>query len=350
MASSSTLELLLPLVIPFLIPRLIRWFQGSRAPAAHNAAPKQKIALTWPLVLVIVSLLVAAVVQIVWTLAYLPDNVFMLTGLKFQAPVDIIRFRLQMVRKLTVSDQTLLDKLGESSESRLLYAAYGPQALMECTWCDSIESYRLYTMSSMLQRHAGHIGLVLVATAFQRTNVLRPYAVLAAVAVPAVELYYLLSFDIRHNIAARTLYEVTWLFWQSRFNAGIVTGVTDIALSVAVFLYATGRVRSGGEPFESKHEEIMGDFKELQTRLDSVAQKLRISTLVKELVAREPDMRKQSAQFSKRQTEDEAEILRDPAVVEARAAALAAADLPKLEKSSGDYAKAIIDSAKNELR
>lgn len=198
-----------------------------------------------------------------------PENIFTLTQSRLHIPIDVLFTRLLAMRKagLTPSDDILRGKLA-SIESRLLLFQYGPEVMTDCTFCNAEDpmSYFYYALPALIAPHLFNICVVALVTSGLFTGKAgagwRTSATITAVALVALDVYLVGSYNHKGNVLALRLGDIDFFFWKIRIYRGIALAGLDGILGWVIYLTATNRAfvvpRSPAERLESSIQLLTG--------------------------------------------------------------------------------------------
>jgi hypothetical protein len=146
---------------PWALPRAVAFYRSIKASGHVLTRPPP------PRVQRCLNILYAIVfISILLSFPYFsPKNAFQETSSRLGLSTTLIQSRLLALRQgsLNPTDQLFIQKLqSEPSEFRFLYAAYGPDAALQCPFCQATEpkDYLYYYLPALLVPHLLHIGLL----------------------------------------------------------------------------------------------------------------------------------------------------------------------------------------------
>jgi hypothetical protein len=278
-----------------LLPKAITWFNAVRA-AQHN--PKQPIRpLPTRTLVAVILLATAAALLAASTLPILaPENVLAVTRSNPTSSNNLILSRLSSLRALTPRDNVLHNKF-ESKASKLLYYKYGPDALIDCPFCNSNEptTYLLYATPSIAAVHLLNAALLGASTSASLTGKTgaqwRALATYAAVGAAALDLYLLTTWDhVAGNDKARVLSEVTFYYWRARALRNLGLAVLDVLVAGALWLSGTRRMFPVAQTVSERVDEAT-------TRLAKTRNQLHAAGVIKNTTARDGELRAAEARY-----------------------------------------------------
>ena len=239
------------------------------------------------------------------------ENIFYLTKSRFVAQPSVLQNRLSRIRPQTESDQILLERLATSLSERLSYAVYGPAPLVHCTWClrehtDAMGSVivgddRMYLIFSLPQIispyliHAFILGILTTRflTSAKVSRDLRIYLSYALGLLLAAELWVRATFDTTRNSSANGLSDVIWLHWD--LHSFRYTVLTILCLMHAGIVYI---VETGCVVLPPAMEDRVF---QIGVIAENIAQRMRLSRIVRSVVMRKPEWREKVQRWWDRQ-------------------------------------------------
>lgn len=156
-----------------------------------------------------------------------PPNIFRSLGrVPNRNHVNVIRDILRTKKELSARDEILLDKF-QSLENRLIYAAYGEEALIECTHCKEVSDYFYFIIPSIIWSYIIMWAILGISTMSKHKSNMRTYGIIFTVGCGLFELYTLSTVDIQRNKATGTaefLYCTTDFYRRLAFS-GLCIGI-----------------------------------------------------------------------------------------------------------------------------
>ncbi|KHN97755.1 uncharacterized protein MAM_04144 [Metarhizium album ARSEF 1941] len=242
----DTIRSLLLLLGPMLLPKAISWFRSIRTPSrslpVQATPPRVRLALA--------LILVLSATYLVKTLPpFAPENLFARTQSRLQIPVDVLFTRLAALRRdnaLTEADAALRARF-VNLESRLLYAQFGPHVLSDCPFCkaDEPKTYFYYALPALLWPHLANLAAVAVLTSPSFTGShgarWRTLATIASLAVAALDVYAVASYNHKANARALRLDDVHFFYWSLRNCRLLALAALDAVLGLVLYLSSTNR-------------------------------------------------------------------------------------------------------------
>ncbi|KAF2665424.1 hypothetical protein BT63DRAFT_442825 [Microthyrium microscopicum] len=233
---------------PWLIPRALAFYRSiqasNRQPGTVRPTPPHVKWCLNPLYLFII-------VSLIRTLPYFtPSNIFRDTSSRLQIPTGVLFSRISALHggKLTPVESALKSRYAEASgDWTLLYAAYGPEVLAMCPFCntDSPSTYLWYALPTIVAPHLVHIFLLGLLTSpfFSGPDGARwrTYATIAGVALATIELTMVMRYDWKLNTTKKTANDVDWFFWRLRTMRLLAFAAVDGLLGWGLWLTSTNR-------------------------------------------------------------------------------------------------------------
>ncbi|KAK9370547.1 hypothetical protein V1509DRAFT_616132 [Lipomyces kononenkoae] len=362
MISLASLQTLLTVLAPFLLPQILGSIQRFRHTGSFtgNANRVTRVSLSASHRSIIFGFVLAAILHLAHVAIFLTanahskfnNNIFQITGLPILTPIETVAAILSRLGRYNERSQLILSKI-TSTKARAIYAAFGC-ALADCTWCAIADdnSYRLYLLPTLLWPFFAQIGMIGASTAVSKK--LRAIRVPASVVLIIGMVYVvwrLFNFDVSANIDSRGRVPTQWLSEGLLRQRDEVLATFDIVLAGITWVVGTNRwvLDDNATEFVSEHETIIRDFHELERKLDSVLQKERGANMVRGTVINDDKLRLQYAQFWADIAREEKKLVEDAGVTTALHEARTAGDYAKLNEDAGKYAEAIIGVSKLNL-
>lgn len=284
-------------------------------------------------------LFVFAVVGLAYTLPYFsPENVFSKTSTRLQTSTDVIFARLTAIRPFTPFDETLKAKL-TSKAARLIYFAYGPDAVVNCSFCSpsDSQSYLYYALPSLAAPHLLHLAVLGVVTSpflsGSEGAQWRSHATLAGLSLAAADLYMHLTYDLNANTTSTNVHDIDFFYWRMRLLRGVATAVVDGLLGWALWLSATNRFFVSPPAPEQRLGLIQQALGQSNFRLWSTGN-------IRNTVVRDKELREGMTRY----WNDEKEIYEDASVVRAIKNALNRTDMHALELEADRSSEGVMNA------
>lgn len=330
---------LLILFGPFLIPRVLDWFNVARA--TSRSVP---IRPTPPRVQHALNLLfVSAIVCLTLSLSrFTPENIFLKTQSHIRTETNVLFVRLRHLRELTGEDETLRAKFA-SVHNKLLYLAYGPDTLLNCVWCasgkgDDQQQYFLYGLPKIATPHIFQLAVLGLATSSlvgTEGSRFRTHATIAGLLMMVVEAWYMGTYDITTNKRAKFVQDIDSAYWRVRFLRYITFAVVDIALGFVLWATSTNR-------WLAKPVSIAEGMETTTRQAEETLNKMRALGLLTNSVNRDPALRGLKEQYWRTEGQVMAETVQDEAVTEEINKAISKMDFRALEGRVGEVADGIL--------
>lgn len=331
---------LLILFGPFVLPRIVDWFNVARATsrsvAIRPTPPRVKNALN--------LLFVAAVACLALSLSrYAPENLFVATNSHVRTETSVLFARLRHLRPLTEDDLVLRSMFEENGRNRLYYLAYGPDTLLSCTWCvtadgNDANNYLLYSLPKAVMPHIFQLAVLGLATSSlvgTEGSRFRTHTTILGLATLIVEIWYMATYDITVNKRAKFVQDIDSMFWRVTFLRYIVFAVQDIGM--AFVLWATSTNRWLAKPVS------MAERLETATRIsEETLNKLRGLGLITNSINRDPALRGVREDYWRQEGQVMSETVQEEAVMEQINAAISKMDFNALQGRVGEVADGIL--------
>lgn len=327
---------------PFLIPKFFDWVNVARATSrsvpVRPVPPNVQRALN--------LLFVSAVACLVLSLPrFAPENIFLKTQSHIRTETSVLFVRLRHLRSLTDTDEALRAKFNYGQRNKLLYLAYGPETLLNCTWCASAEgndqqNYFLYSLPKIAMPHIFQLSVLGFATSSlvgPEGSRFRTHATIAGLLMLVVEAWYMGTYDITGNKRAIFVQDIDSAFWRVRFLRCITFAVVDMGL--AFVLWATSTNRWLAKPV-SLAERLESTTRQSEDTLN----KIRALGLLTNSSNRDPALRGVKEEYWRLEGHVMADTVQDPAVTEQINAAISKMDFTALEGRVGQVADGIVKS------
>ncbi|KAK9384546.1 hypothetical protein V1515DRAFT_611181 [Lipomyces mesembrius] len=359
MFSLASLQTLITILAPFLLPRIIGYVQRFRHTRSFtgNANRTSPVSLSATYMSIIFVFFLAAILHLAHVAVFLRgnplgkfnNNVFQITGLPILTPTETVATILARLGRYNERTEFILTKL-TSPKSRAIYAAFG-SAVSDCSWCSIAHesSYRLYVLPTLLWPFFAQIGIVGVSTALcKKLGAIRISTSVVLVIAMVYVVWRLLTFDPSVNINVRGRVRTQWLLEGLLRQRDEMLATFDIVLAGITWLVGTNRLvlDEDAGSFVSEHETIIRDFHELERKLDDVLQKERSASMVRGTIINDDKLRLQFAQFWAEIAREERKLVEDAGVKTALNEAREADNYDKLNDEAGKYSEAIVGVSK----
>ncbi|KAK9467552.1 hypothetical protein V1512DRAFT_261447 [Lipomyces arxii] len=356
MMNLAQLQTLAVVLAPFLLPRIISRIQRFRhnGSLTETGSRKQIQSLEVRDKLLIILLLLAGIASVAQTAIELniqSENLFTASRLSILTPTDVILKTMQKLKTNTEHNMVLLSHL-TSKRSRAIYAAFGEDALVNCSWCEigSDDSYRIYVLSTLLWPFLAQVVLVKVATLLQpKLKAVQLYATTALVIGAGVAVWRLIAFSPTANIHPRAPDTVHYLLHDLLVQRNSLLFVFDILLLVPCYLVGTNRLTLTTDDIIDimpQQREIMQMFGQVEQQLDVVFQKTKSTNLVEGLARKNITLRQQTAEFWNGIDDQERRLLNDTRIQNAIDNAKQSSEYSRWTTESEDFANVIISAGK----
>ena len=329
---------------PIAIPRLIAFVKSVRRSHASATAiwtlnRKQSFALNVLFLFAIINLLASF---IPWLKS---ENIFELTESRLQIPTNVLFTRLSNHRPLTERDEALRAKF-VSLDSRLLYAMLGPDVLADCSFCSSNDgssrtAYISYALPALLAPHLLHLAILgFVSSApllgRQQSTIWRNHTTIIGIALAAVDVWLLSSYDPTRNARASRLSDVDFFYWKMRVLRMLCFASVDAIIGFGIWLTATGRWRLEGDVnLPERIERIITTTASIDSKLTAVG-------ALRNAVFRTPGLRDQNLSYYMNEEAIMGDVYEDRDVVDAVNSALGRIDVNAITQQAAQYSESIL--------
>lgn len=331
---------LLILFGPFVLPRIVDWFNVARA--SSRSAPVRP---TPPRVQNALNLLfVAGVVCLALSLPrFAPENIFVTTQSHIRTEISVLFARLRHLRPLSDADQALRSRFEVNGRNKLYYLAYGPDTLLNCVWCvtangDDTNNYFIYSLPKLVMPHIFQLAVLGLATSSlvgTEGSRFRTHATILGLATLIVETWFMATYDITANKRAKYLQDIDSIYWRVRFLRYMAFAVQDIGM--AFVLWATSTNRWLAQPVS------IAERLEMATRVsEETLNRMRALGLITNSVNRDPALRGVREDYWRTEGQVMSETVQEEAVMEQINAAINKMDFNALEGRVGEVADGIL--------
>jgi hypothetical protein len=331
---------LLILFGPFLLPRLADWFNTARA--TSRSVP---IRPTPPRVQNTLNVLfVAAIACLALSLSrFAPENIFLATQSHIRTETSVLFARLRHLRPLSEDDLVLRSKFEVNGRNKLYYLAYGPETLLNCAWCVTVNgndnsNYYIYTLPKIIMPHIVQLAILGLATSSlvgTEGSRFRTHTTMLGLATLIGEIWYMGTYDITANKRAKFLQDIDSVYWRIRFLRYIMFAVQDIGM--AFVLWATSTNRWLAKPIS------IAERLEMATRVsEETLNRMRGLGLIINSVNRDPALRGVKEDYWWTEGQVMSETIQEEAVLEQINTAISKMDFNSLEGRVGEVADSIL--------
>lgn len=332
---------LLILVGPYLLPRALAFYRSIRD------RPRSQLKPVPPRVQRCLNILFGVVLAcLLQTFPYFqPPNIFRQTNSRLGLPTNLIFTRLAALRPFTPLDEAVKTKFeNETDRIRYLYAAYGPNVITECPFCQSTEpqSYFYYALPSILLPHIIHIIILgIITSSFlsgPEGNRWRTQATIAGVALATADLWMRWTYNWEVNITKGNLQDADFFFWRVQLYRNLGFALVDALFGWALWLTSTNRwlVRQQSVP-----ERLAGVSQILQSTYQQTA----ILGPLRNAILRDQGLRDASEQYWTREPRVMEEIEREREVVDAKNLALSRLDFGQVQAKAQMWIDAVFGAS-----
>ena len=336
---------------PIILPRLIAFIQSIRhSHASSSSSPIQTLTRRQSIALNILFTFALVTLSISLIPSLTPENIFKLTGSRLQTPTNVLFTRLASHRPLTARDEALRAKF-VSLDSRLLYAMLGPDVLADCLFCSSSgndgqssrTSYIGYALPSLLAPHLLHLAILGLVTSApllgrQQAGTWRNHAAVVGVALAAVDVWLLSSYEPTGNARATRLADVDFFYWKMRVVRLLCLAGVDAAFGLGIWLTATGRWRVDGDDKAGVLERV----ERVAGVTEAAGSKMAAVGALRNAICRDPGLRERWVGYWVEEEAVMRQVYEDREVVDAVKSALGRVDVDAVTRQAGQYAESIL--------
>lgn len=323
---------------PWLLPRGLAFYRSIKS---ANRGPNSSVRPPPPHVQRCLNILFGGVlVCLVLTLPYFSTpNIFKQTGSRLGLPTKLLQSRLLALREgnLKPLEQLFLEKLEQEPQKwnapkdlALLYAAYGPDVVLQCPFCspEQSNSYLYYALPAIMGWHMIHIFLLgaITSTFISGTEGARwrTYATIAGVALAAGEFYMTYTYNWETNGKKRALGEVDWFYWNMRMYRQLAFAATDAFLGWFLWLTSTNR-------WLVKPASITEQLNEATQTLAESYTQINIVSSLRNAIVRDNELRATQEEYWLANAQETRNIESEREVIDARNIAMSRMDINRLK-------------------
>ncbi|EME84025.1 uncharacterized protein MYCFIDRAFT_214585 [Pseudocercospora fijiensis CIRAD86] len=333
MVSWGTIQSLLLLVGPLLLPKAIAYYRSLKNRPPTQIKPLQK-KTSYALTVLFTSGLLALISTFP---LFAPENIFRLTESRLHTSAGVLLTRLASLRPLTPQDEelrTIFDQGG--LEARLLYARYGPDVVLNCSLgkageMEAARNYLIYAIPKLLAPHLFHLFALGVATSGflsgREGARWRTIAIIAGLGLAIGETLWIAYFDDTPNVRSVRVNDVNFIHWKMAVWRGLGIATTDGVLGWIIWLQATGRAFLSPTP---AGERILDHAQRLQATLG----KIQALGVVRNGTVRDATSRKRFEEYWMKEGEVMKDAMEQPEVLTAQRNALARSDAGKVSREA----------------
>ncbi|RPB22827.1 hypothetical protein L211DRAFT_810173 [Terfezia boudieri ATCC MYA-4762] len=330
------------LVGHWLVPRIYRGLRGFyyavQRPQQQQPRPLSRITH-----LLLELLSVTCVLALFSTVPYFhPENILSRTRSSItRSTTEGIFEHLHSVRPPIPSDEILKARF-VSRAGRVLYSAYGPGPLINCTWCgvDQPFTYTIYALPSILLPHLIHTAILGVVTSAEflgenneAGGVWRTHATCASIVLALGEGWYIYVYTSVLNERAAT--DARFPYWQLLTIRGIAFAILDAALGYAIYLTGTGRWSGSDENSTESLEKVV-------SKLENSLVAANTAICLKQAIMRDYELRARAVQFWEKEELYAKEVAKDDHVRIARVGVERRKDWVRVKEDAKRQASAIV--------
>jgi hypothetical protein len=325
-----------------------------RSIKSASQGPHSVVRLPPPQVQRCLNILYAGVfVSLILTLPYFsPPNIFKETGSRLGLPTNLLQSRISGLRQgnLTPLDELFFEKMSQEPQKAnapkdlaLLYAAYGPNVVLQCPFCSPAQpqSYLYYALPALMAPHLFHIFVLGVITSsfFSGSEGARwrTYATIAGVALAAGELYMTYTYNWEANGQKRMLQDVDFFYWNTRMWRQLAFAAVDGLMGWLLWLTSTNR-------WLVKPPTISEQLADVTNTLAGSYGQINLLGNVRNAIVRDNELRTTHGEYWLSESREMQDIEREREVVDAKNIALSRMDFEKTQRRAEIYVDQIFAS------
>ncbi|KAF2759698.1 hypothetical protein EJ05DRAFT_498904 [Pseudovirgaria hyperparasitica] len=259
-------------------------------------------------------LFVAAVVFLIACFPYFaPENIYHKTSTTFTyfPTADIFERLADFRSPLTDFDQALKANF-ISRQCRMVYAAYGPEALANCSFCncDHEHSYFYYSVASLAMPHLLNTAILGLVTykAGKEGMRWRTWATILSLLVAAGDIGTIWNFDVKRN-DTKLVEDVDFLHWNMRTGRFAALFLLDIGFYALIHYTSTNRWLAQPPSISERLEEVTKANEILRQNMNNLV-------ALRNTVMRDPAFRDKTLNYWTQEERLMGEIMEEPEVVE----------------------------------
>lgn len=329
---------------PWLFPRALAFYRSIRS---GNQGPNTTVRPPPPHVQRCLNILFGGVlVCLVLTLPYFATpNVFKETGSRLGLPTKLLQSRLHALREgnLAPLEQLFLEKMDQEpqkwnapKDTALLYAAYGPEVVLQCPFCspEQPNTYLYYALPAIMGWHMVHIFLLGAITSTFCSGSegarWRTYATIAGVALAAGEFYMTYTYNWELNGLMRRLEDVDWFYWDMRMWRQLAFAAIDGLLGWFLWLTSTNR-------WLVKPATITEQLSEATNTLADSYTQINIVSSLRNAIVRDTELRATQEEYWLLAAREAQSIESEREVIDARNIAMSRMDINRLKGTYDNF-------------
>jgi hypothetical protein len=317
--------------------------------------------------LTLLLLLLSATTFFLSTLpTFQPENIFRLTYSRLTTSSGVIQSRLSALRTIKPDDHLLRHIFDSTSgiEPRFLYAQFGPRDLIdafpllvtatsasisEATLSrDAASTLLYYSLPGHFLPHIAHLAVLGIATsstlAGRSASRFRFPAIIAGLALCAVEIYLLASHDPKSNRNATRVSETDFLHWKLLLLRGLGGAFLDAVLGWAIYASTTGR---GGPAFLVRLTQITETPESRVAlhgkQLGNVLRKIQGLGVLRNALTRDREARTTTERYWTHEGKVMKDVFESREVVEAVNAALRRTDVERVTRDAEGFVEGVLN-------
>ena len=222
----------------------------------------------------------------------------------------------------------------------------GPDALIDCPFCSNNDgssrtSYISYALPALLAPHLLHLAVLGVVTAApllgrQQATMWRNHATVVGIALAALDVWLLNSYEPIKNARATRLADVDFFYWKMRVLRKLCLAAVDAVFGLGIWLTATGRWRIEGDL------NVLDRMEQVTAATEGINSKLTAVGTLRNAICRDPSLRDQSLKYWVEEDAVMSEVYEDREVVDAVKSALSRIDVDVVTRQAAQYSESIL--------
>ncbi|CAG8465959.1 2523_t:CDS:1 [Scutellospora calospora] len=318
MVDSEIIRLFVFISLPFLIDKGREYMRTREQNRNNSERPKSIFDI-----LIVYLLIFTILIQVYYAIWSPPPNIFISSNISPTMSPSVIRtILLTKNSKLTPIDNLLLEKFS-SLENRLIYAAYGQEALLDCNYCKNVTDYSMFIIPNVAWSYVMMLMVLGISTMARRKSHWRIYGVIFLIGCGFFELYTLLSTDVIKNSA----HGITEFLYN---NTDYYRRMAFAVLSFTIFFIN-----------KADNKSDMDIIQEIKRNQEIIIHCSKAANLQRTAVLRDNNLRKIFEEFYRRRETEENVVVTDQSYKDARNKTLSKLNMVGLLKEAQTYVSSI---------
>ena len=238
-----------------------------------------------------------------------------------------------------------------SLDSRLLYAALGPDVLIDCPFCSGNDGgshilYLCYALPLVLIPHLLHLAVLGLASAVstlgrRQASVWRKHVIFAGVVLGLADIWLLARHDISVNARALHASDVDFFYWKMRVMRMLCFAAVDTASGLGIYLTATNRWQLGTDANAQNKTKLVNHA------IKNIHSKLAIDNVIRTAVSHNSSLLSRFAEYWNGEQKAMQEVYEENDVVNAMKSASDRLSVNGFRQDATGYADEIFRILKN---